>query len=495
MPKPSTLQKQMHSQTRMVFMLEDGDRIEGAIEWYDTDAIKVRNGSVRTLDLQDIRDQISSTKPPTQQSLSASPNKSQASGSRAAFSKRSRRARPMPRSDGSGHTMCVVSCVSSQRSPAKNRCASESRSAQCPQSKMASAPRRSLLNSSGRHHSHPHAVALACLSLASPPERAGSPAWTPPQRLPPASPPAPAWRAAAGAESLLQAMATPPPPRQPPGHSSRKASPHPATLRSASNVTALPAGRRSPAIGSHPPPSTLHAVAASGPHPRRRRCGHQDSSSTCAAVVGNSASQTSWRSARQSACRQRRSVLAPPGATASALPPADVPPSPHPAHPGHAAAAASSGPGQNASINARARSLTSATSRPSGSPSLTCTITGSHAGRCLAAKIAFQHRFRIEGIRSQPVDRLSGKLPPSLRRPPDRCNGAFQWWPLLSCSVDRIRSGEGVRSLPSLHYAGVARPRVRIHIQMVGDRFPGSLMSPSGTLGRCRFKRSRHPSC
>lgn len=43
------LQKQMHSQTIMVFMLEDGDRVEGAIEWYDTDTIKVRNGSVRTL--------------------------------------------------------------------------------------------------------------------------------------------------------------------------------------------------------------------------------------------------------------------------------------------------------------------------------------------------------------------------------------------------------------------------------------------------------------
>src|ERR1700761_6042173 len=43
------LQKQMHSQTLMVFMLEDGDQVEGAIEWYDTDTIKVRNGSVRTL--------------------------------------------------------------------------------------------------------------------------------------------------------------------------------------------------------------------------------------------------------------------------------------------------------------------------------------------------------------------------------------------------------------------------------------------------------------
>jgi sRNA-binding regulator protein Hfq len=43
------LQKQMHSQTLIVFMLEDGDQVEGAIEWYDTDTIKVRNGSVRTL--------------------------------------------------------------------------------------------------------------------------------------------------------------------------------------------------------------------------------------------------------------------------------------------------------------------------------------------------------------------------------------------------------------------------------------------------------------
>ena len=43
------LQKQMHSQTPMIFMLEDGDRIEGIIEWYDTDVIKVRNGNIRTL--------------------------------------------------------------------------------------------------------------------------------------------------------------------------------------------------------------------------------------------------------------------------------------------------------------------------------------------------------------------------------------------------------------------------------------------------------------
>jgi sRNA-binding regulator protein Hfq len=43
------LQKQMHAQTHMVFVLEGGDRIEGAIEWYDTDVIKVRQGNVRTL--------------------------------------------------------------------------------------------------------------------------------------------------------------------------------------------------------------------------------------------------------------------------------------------------------------------------------------------------------------------------------------------------------------------------------------------------------------
>ncbi len=41
-------QKQMQSQTPMVFVLEDGERIEGCIEWYDHNVIKVRN-SGRTL--------------------------------------------------------------------------------------------------------------------------------------------------------------------------------------------------------------------------------------------------------------------------------------------------------------------------------------------------------------------------------------------------------------------------------------------------------------
>lgn len=35
-------QKQMQSQTTMVFVLEDGEKIEGCIEWYDRNAIKVR---------------------------------------------------------------------------------------------------------------------------------------------------------------------------------------------------------------------------------------------------------------------------------------------------------------------------------------------------------------------------------------------------------------------------------------------------------------------
>lgn len=41
-------QKQAQTQTPMVFILEDGERIEGYIEWYDRNAIKVRNHS-RTL--------------------------------------------------------------------------------------------------------------------------------------------------------------------------------------------------------------------------------------------------------------------------------------------------------------------------------------------------------------------------------------------------------------------------------------------------------------
>lgn len=43
------LKKQIQAQTQMVFILEGGDRLEGCIEWYDTDTIKVRNGHLRTL--------------------------------------------------------------------------------------------------------------------------------------------------------------------------------------------------------------------------------------------------------------------------------------------------------------------------------------------------------------------------------------------------------------------------------------------------------------
>lgn len=42
------LQKQIQSQTQMVVVLEDGERIEGCIEWYDRNAIKVR-GRGKTL--------------------------------------------------------------------------------------------------------------------------------------------------------------------------------------------------------------------------------------------------------------------------------------------------------------------------------------------------------------------------------------------------------------------------------------------------------------
>jgi len=42
------LQKQIQAQTPMVIVLEDGERIEGCIEWYDRNSIKVR-GRARTL--------------------------------------------------------------------------------------------------------------------------------------------------------------------------------------------------------------------------------------------------------------------------------------------------------------------------------------------------------------------------------------------------------------------------------------------------------------
>jgi RNA chaperone Hfq len=39
------LQKQIHSQTPMVVVLEDGEHVEGCIEWYDRHSIKVRGGA------------------------------------------------------------------------------------------------------------------------------------------------------------------------------------------------------------------------------------------------------------------------------------------------------------------------------------------------------------------------------------------------------------------------------------------------------------------
>jgi sRNA-binding regulator protein Hfq len=42
------LQKQIQSQTPMVIVLEDGERVEGCIEWYDRNTLKVR-GRAKTL--------------------------------------------------------------------------------------------------------------------------------------------------------------------------------------------------------------------------------------------------------------------------------------------------------------------------------------------------------------------------------------------------------------------------------------------------------------
>ena len=39
------LQKQIQSQTPMVVVLEDGERVEGCIEWYDRCTLKVRGRS------------------------------------------------------------------------------------------------------------------------------------------------------------------------------------------------------------------------------------------------------------------------------------------------------------------------------------------------------------------------------------------------------------------------------------------------------------------
>ncbi len=41
-------QKQIQAQTSMVFVLEDGEEIEGVVEWFDRDTIKVRH-TTRTL--------------------------------------------------------------------------------------------------------------------------------------------------------------------------------------------------------------------------------------------------------------------------------------------------------------------------------------------------------------------------------------------------------------------------------------------------------------
>ena len=41
--------KQMQTHTPMTIVLDSGETLHGTIEWYDRDAIKVRQGSLRTL--------------------------------------------------------------------------------------------------------------------------------------------------------------------------------------------------------------------------------------------------------------------------------------------------------------------------------------------------------------------------------------------------------------------------------------------------------------
>ena len=42
------MQKQIQAQTPMVVVLEDGEKVEGCIEWYDSDVLKIR-GRQKTL--------------------------------------------------------------------------------------------------------------------------------------------------------------------------------------------------------------------------------------------------------------------------------------------------------------------------------------------------------------------------------------------------------------------------------------------------------------
>lgn len=55
-------QKQMQARTPMVFVLEDGERIEGCIEWYDRHALKVRCSAPTTQRLKGPRGADSGTR-------------------------------------------------------------------------------------------------------------------------------------------------------------------------------------------------------------------------------------------------------------------------------------------------------------------------------------------------------------------------------------------------------------------------------------------------
>ena len=94
-------------------MLDDGERIEGTVEWYDRNAIKVRQGTVRTLIYKaGIKYLYKAT------------DTHQVNG--AALSNRSRIATPSPSASGSGQRMTVAPAASNSRNPRNMRRASSS---------------------------------------------------------------------------------------------------------------------------------------------------------------------------------------------------------------------------------------------------------------------------------------------------------------------------------------------------------------------------------
>jgi hypothetical protein len=146
----------------------------------------------------------------------------------------------------------------------------------------------------------------------------------------------------------------------------------------------LPADKSPSGFGKRPAPSTPHP-APSPPHPPPHRSAHPDRPAHAAAVVGL-VCPNRFALGAATGTPARRITPAPPDAPASAPPPAPVPPSPHPAPPPSASAAASAAPAKTPpSAAAPLRNLLNQPLQHRHAE--TCTITGSHAGRCFASKI------------------------------------------------------------------------------------------------------------